>query len=74
MEGTDFIEDLKLRVGYGYAGNSSKSPYQTGGTLSRTVQDFGDVAAYGYRPSSIPNKDLRWEKTASANAGIDLVF
>ncbi len=71
LEGTDFIEDLKLRVGYGYAGNSSISPYQTGGTLSRTVQDFGDVAAYGYRPSSIPNKDLRWEKTASANAGID---
>ncbi len=69
-----YINNLKLRLSYGKTGNTGINPYQTQGSLSRTSYDFGGSEAYGYRPSSIRNNDLRWESTASANLGIDFGF
>lgn len=62
---------LKLRASYGETGNTGISPYATLGGLSRTTYAFGNNGAYGYRPSTIPNPDLKWETTASFNLGLD---
>lgn len=69
-----YISDLKARLSYGLSGNSAVSPYQTQGELSKTIYAFNEGAAYGYKPSSLANKDLTWEKTKVLNFGLDFGF
>ncbi|HZG24625.1 MAG TPA: SusC/RagA family TonB-linked outer membrane protein, partial [Chitinophagaceae bacterium] len=65
------ITQLKLRIGYGVVGNSSISPYQTGGILNRSLYNWADNAAGGYAPGALPLPNLTWEKTKAKNAGVD---
>jgi TonB-linked SusC/RagA family outer membrane protein len=65
------INTLKVRASYGRTGNTSVSPYQTQGGLTRSVYSWGTTGAFGYRPGSLPNPNLRWEQTAQYDAGID---
>jgi TonB-linked SusC/RagA family outer membrane protein len=67
------ILDLaKLRVSYGTIGNEAINPYQTQALLGRTSYAWDvNTAAFGYRPNSIGNPDLRWESSTTANAGLD---
>ncbi|MGA0556052.1 SusC/RagA family TonB-linked outer membrane protein [Larkinella sp. VNQ87] len=71
MTGNPVFTSLKFRVSYGATGNEGIPPYQTNGLLVRSQYDFDGSPAFGYRPSSIRNSDLRWETTATFNAGID---
>lgn len=71
LSSVDEISDLKLRLSYGLSGNSAVSPYQTTGGLSKTIYEFGTVPAYGYRPYSMANLELQWEKTRVLNFGVD---
>lgn len=70
---THLFDDLKLRVGYGVSGNSlefdpliSLMRYGTSGT-------FYNAGSYiaGITPTQNENPDLKWERTAMLNAGID---
>lgn len=65
------LSSLKLRASYGRAGNTSVSPYQTEGGLSRTTYAFGETGAYGYRPGSLANPNLQWEKTDQFDVGLE---
>lgn len=65
------LENLKLRASYGRTGNTSVSPYQTEGHLTRSIYSWGNQGAFGYRPGELPNPDLRWETTAQYDAGVD---
>lgn len=71
MENSKLFNSLKLRASYGSTGNEGIPPYQTNGLLSRTAYDFDGSAAFGYRPSSIPNAGLKWETTTAFNIGLD---
>lgn len=71
ISGNPLFSSLKARISYGSTGNEGILPYQTNGLLSRTQYDFDGSAAFGYRPSSIRNSDLRWETTSTFNVGID---
>lgn len=71
MTSSNLFTNLKLRVSYGATGNEGILPYQTNGLLARTQYDFDGSAAFGYRPSSIRNTNLRWETTTTFNAGVD---
>ncbi|HEY6208786.1 MAG TPA: TonB-dependent receptor [Gemmatimonadales bacterium] len=68
---TNLFSDLKLRASYGQTGNTAIDPYQTLGSLTRVVYSFGDNAAVGYRPGSLPNPDLRWERTGQLDFGLE---
>jgi TonB-linked SusC/RagA family outer membrane protein len=74
MKGTTWVDLLKLRLSRAAVGNQGVSPYQTQGLLSRTVYAFGNAGAYGYRPSTIGNPDLKWETSTSSNIGLDFSF
>ncbi|WP_229726186.1 SusC/RagA family TonB-linked outer membrane protein [Rufibacter glacialis] len=74
LKAVSFINELKLRVGYGAVGQSSVDPYQTGGVLSRTPYIWNETAAYGYTPTGQRLPDLSWEKTSTFNGGIDFTF
>lgn len=71
LKGSTWIDLLKLRASRGSVGNQGVAPYQTQGLLDRTVYAYGNTAAYGYRPSTIGNPDLRWETSTTTNIGID---
>ncbi|KPK85914.1 MAG: hypothetical protein AMS27_06255 [Bacteroides sp. SM23_62_1] len=71
MASQNIFSDLRFRVSYGVTGNTGIDPYQTRGSLSRTVYTFGGAAGYGYAPGTISNPDLRWESSATANLGLD---
>ena len=74
MKQVTWLDLLKLRVGYGVVGNQGVAPYQTQGLLTRTAYAWGSVAAFGYRPNTIGNPDLKWESSSTANIGIDFSF
>ncbi len=71
MKGVVFVDMLKLRAGWGKVGNQGVAPYQTQGLLGRTTYAFGATGAFGYRPNTIGNADLKWESSANANIGLD---
>ena len=68
------IDQLKLRASWGAIGNQAISPYQTQALLARTAYAWDNTAAFGYRPNSIGNPDLRWETSTTTNAGLDFSF
>jgi TonB-linked SusC/RagA family outer membrane protein len=74
MEDMSGISNLRLRLSYGVTGNTGIDPYQTRGSLSRTIYSFGGNAAFGYRPGALANPELQWESSATANIGIDFGF
>ncbi len=71
LRGRGWLEDLKLRASVGRTGNTGIDPYQTQGALGRTAYAFGDAAAFGFRPSVLPNPNLKWETTTQLDAGVD---
>jgi TonB-linked SusC/RagA family outer membrane protein len=68
------LSSLKIRATYGTTGNTSVDPYQTQGSLTRTPYAFGATAAFGYQPGTLSNADLRWEKTATLDGGVDFAI
>ncbi|WP_053404484.1 TonB-dependent receptor [Persicobacter sp. CCB-QB2] len=71
MQSAEWLDDLKLRVSYGAAGNTGIPPYQSLGSLHSSNYVYGDRGASGFRFQDLANPDLRWEKTASFNVGVD---
>ena len=71
MQNRGWFNQLKRRASYGTTGNTSISPYQTQGTLTSKLYTFGTARVRGYRPGTIPNPDLTWEKTDATNFGVD---
>ena len=71
LKGSKWLDILKLRASYGSVGNQAVAPYQTQGLLSRTAYAWGTTAAFGQRPSTIPNPDLHWETSTTQNIGLD---
>jgi len=74
LKNSSKVDLLKLRVSYGQIGNQAINPYQTQALLGRTTYAFDNTAAFGYRPNTIGNPDLRWETSATFNTGVDFSF
>lgn len=73
LKGNSIISNLKIRTSYGLTGNSEIPPYSSLSLLSSnyaTVYNDGRVAGTGI--ARLANPDLRWEKTAQTDAGIEL--
>ena len=76
MEGSrGWLDELKLRVGYGETSNQAINPYQTLGSLGTRPYNFGETTyAMGYFVSTLPNTELGWEYSNTWNYGIDFAF
>lgn len=69
-----FIDNLKLRAGYGVTSTISGNPYQTLGQLSQNNFQYGGAAggnAQGVRVSTLVNSKLTWQRTADFNLALD---
>lgn len=83
MEGTKgWLDDMKLRVGYGLTGNS-EIPRATNfiqlftTSPDRTNYDLGGAntgTILGYRLATYANDETRWEATKMTNVGLDATF
>jgi len=62
------VNDLKLRVEYGWSGNKNGTGYYA--TLSATPSNFG--GGTGFIPDVYYNPDLHWETTKTLDIGFDL--
>jgi len=72
MEGTkSWLDNLKLRVGYGETSNQAISPYSTLGGLAIRNYNFGDTNSAGYYVNALPNPELGWEYSKTWNFGLD---
>lgn len=80
MEGThSWLDNLKLRVGYGITGNQNGvDPYKSLSVLSSAGASYYDAATGTWKNSYVQaqnaNPDLKWESTAQFNVGIDFGF
>lgn len=68
------FSDLKLRIGYGMAGNNRVASYKSLDLLSSAGYPNNSTIAPGYAPAGIPSKDLKWESNRTLNIGIDMGF
>ncbi|WPQ63112.1 SusC/RagA family TonB-linked outer membrane protein [Chitinophaga sancti] len=76
MQGATFLDDLKLRAGYGVTGNSGISNYSslvTLGTGGNYLNPDG-VWRQTYGPNKNPNPNLKWERKSEYNVGVDFSF
>ncbi len=64
------ITNGKLRFGWGQTGNSNIGGYKWGAAMSTMATALG----MSYRPSNIPNLDVRWETQEQFNVGLDINF
>jgi TonB-dependent starch-binding outer membrane protein SusC len=74
MESVNWLDNLKLRVGYGETSNQAVAPYATLGGLSTRPYNFGDASANfttGTYVSTLPNPTLGWEFSKTWNYGLD---
>ncbi|WP_342330949.1 TonB-dependent receptor [Pedobacter sp. FW305-3-2-15-E-R2A2] len=77
LKNISFLNDLKLRGGWGALGNAgSLSTSATVSTLKVNIPypfgaGNGQVIHLGATPSSIGNPDLKWESTEETDFGID---
>lgn len=69
---TGAINDLKLRVSYGVAGNNRIGNYSAIGLLNTGFYPTGDALQSTVNPNTVPNNDLGWEKVLQSNIGFDL--
>ena len=66
------ISNLKLRTSYGLTGNSAIGSYRSLATLSTSTYIFNDTRASGSQIGTLANPNLKWEKTAQLDIGLDL--
>ena len=86
MSNATWLDQLKLRAGYGITGNAAIDPYMTKGAIASLYVPFGSTATQGYvindamhidgdlRNLPMANESLGWEKTTQINAGVDFNF
>lgn len=82
MKDLPWLNQLKMRLGYGETGSQSIDPYSTFSSYAGKTDDgrptqsaSGDgTKLVGLLVDKMQNEDLRWERTSSYNFGIDFSF
>lgn len=74
VKNLNLFSDLKLRVGYGLAGNNRIGSYNSLALLTSLNTAMGGQLVPGYASSTIPNPDLKWEANKTFNFGLDFGF
>lgn len=76
MESTkDWLDNLKLRLGWGVTGSASIKPYSSFSNLDQINTSLGGVGMSSYRYSEfLTNPNLGWEKSYNTNIGLDFTL
>jgi len=69
---SDWLNNLKLRVGWGITGSAKIDPYSSVSVVESGTMSLGGLVQPMYRNSQfITNADLGWEKSHNTNIGLD---
>ncbi len=71
LHNATWIEDLKLRVGYGQTGNDRIGNFDARSLYSQSGVYMGQP---GIAPAGLANPALRWEKNATTDIAVDYGF
>lgn len=71
LSDVSWLNELKLRAGYGQTGNAAIEPYTSTGPLSVYDYVFGTSPAVSFLPYLMSNPTVTWERTAQSNIGLD---
>ena len=74
MESASWINDLKLRLGYGVTGNMPSDNYLSlsmMGVVGRFYDHTSKQWINAYGPTQNQNPDLKWERKGEWNLGVD---
>ena len=75
LSNVKWIDDLKLRAGYGVTGNQDFSNYKSLMMMTTAGKFYYNGQWINtYQPASNANPDLKWETVAKADIGIHAVF
>jgi TonB-dependent starch-binding outer membrane protein SusC len=74
FEDIPFVNDLKIRAGWGLVGNDLRPYAYVGRVGGGANYPIGGVVLPGTYPASLQNNDLKWESTEQTNIGIDLAI
>ena len=82
MKDQNLFDQLKLRVGYGVSGNAMGfGAYDAiityglnGNSFDYILPDGTSKTMYGISANNNANPDLKWERTAMLNVGVDFAF
>ncbi len=72
----EWVSNLKVRAGYGVSGNQTSRYYSLASVSGGASYVFGDGGStvFGQQVQSLANPDLRWERTAGLNTGVDFTL
>lgn len=70
-----WLDQLKLRAGYGELGNQEISNYQYSSTVTTGINypDGNGGLLQGAFPKNFANPDIKWESTSMTNIGLDVM-
>ncbi|MCC8187733.1 MAG: TonB-dependent receptor [Bacteroides sp.] len=68
------FSNLKVRFGYGMAGNDNIGSYRSLALMSSGNTVLGNQLVNYYSSYQLPNPDLKWETNLTANLGIEMGF
>ena len=75
MKSVGWIDDLKIRGGWGQVGNDNANPYAWYGQVAaNSSYAIGTSPTNGFSPSTQENPNLKWEVTDQSNIGFDLTM
>ena len=81
LQSATFVDDLKLRIGWGKTGNqnidggNAFSTFRGGANFSNySLNGASNSTATGFAPNSVGNSGTKWETTTQTNIGIDAGF
>ena len=72
LKDNELISHLKLRTSYGLTGNSEVPAYTALPALGTSTAIIGGSRVTGIGISQLSNPDLKWEKTAQYDAGLEI--
>lgn len=67
-----FIEDLKIRAGYGITGNQEIGNYSFASSYNTYRYNFHNTYVSAVLPTVLPNTNVRWESQEQINLGVDM--
>ncbi len=74
LKGNSVISNLKLRTSYGLTGNSEIDAYSSLPVLKTVTGVINNSRVIGVANNRLGNPDLKWEKTAQTDIGLEIGF
>lgn len=75
LAGIDWLNELKIRAGWGAVGNDQVSDYASYGLVNASSNYvIGGLVIPGTAASSLENKNLKWETTHQTDIGVDVAM